>query len=372
MGDASQQQTLSVRISDSLRERLERARELEMVRTGQPVSVSEVAKKMLESGREDRLEVVHLLSTPTATLAQIRRKREAGYVLTRAEWTVVSHFVREGMESFSSVTPTALSTTSILTVIDAFEALVVEGGSSDPVRNRIYLENLALEEPHAGPDMPVVTDEWLHRSIVDARHRIVAHSAWRPLPFARNLCVFLEDETAVTATTIDRVLRKHWEVLWRIVARGHYARTGRPVRECPVARIHVCPSVPPITDGCFTLSVVVNEPAELSLLIGFPGPRGPRYPISGYPRVSEFFTMLAALGGSGGGSLRRWHGHFFVGDRIAAGNEQEVWFRGTEDGISVGFSLQEWTAVQSLAERALNTPDVAMTWTALARDYGEL
>jgi hypothetical protein len=88
-----QQQTLSVRISEALRTRLEQARLLVSKRTGESVSTSEIAKQLLESAREDRLEVVDMLVDPTEALLQIRRKGEAKHVLTRAEWTVVAHFV---------------------------------------------------------------------------------------------------------------------------------------------------------------------------------------------------------------------------------------------------------------------------------------
>ncbi|MGH9709221.1 MAG: hypothetical protein ACRD37_01585, partial [Candidatus Acidiferrales bacterium] len=49
----SQQQTISVRISDALRSRLERAKELMSSKTGESVTTSDVAKQFLESARED-------------------------------------------------------------------------------------------------------------------------------------------------------------------------------------------------------------------------------------------------------------------------------------------------------------------------------
>src|SRR5260370_33765428 len=85
-----QQQTRSARISEALRTRLEQARLLVSKRTGESVSTSEIAKQLLESAREDRLEVVDMLGDPTEALLQIRRKGEAQHGLTRAEWTVVA------------------------------------------------------------------------------------------------------------------------------------------------------------------------------------------------------------------------------------------------------------------------------------------
>src|SRR4051794_4503669 len=100
MSRTPQQTTLSVRIGDEVRRRLERARDLIVSKTGVRVSTSQVAKLLLESAREDRLELVELLTHPTDTLLQIRRKWEAAYPLSRAEWAVLAHFARHGMEAF--------------------------------------------------------------------------------------------------------------------------------------------------------------------------------------------------------------------------------------------------------------------------------
>ena len=118
-----QQQTLSVRIGDTLRLRLERAKELMAARSGKSVSTSDVAKQLLESAREDRLEVVELLGHPTETLLQIRRKGEAGYPLSRAEWAVLAHLVQQGVEALSSKTPNPVSRDSLMAVLDAFFAV---------------------------------------------------------------------------------------------------------------------------------------------------------------------------------------------------------------------------------------------------------
>jgi hypothetical protein len=114
-----QQHTLSVRISDTLRLRLERAKRLMVSTTGKRVSTSAIAKQLLESAREDRLEVVDLLAHPIDTLLQIRRKGDARQLLSRAEWSVLAHFVRHGIEAFSSRTPNPVSRDSLLAVRDA-------------------------------------------------------------------------------------------------------------------------------------------------------------------------------------------------------------------------------------------------------------
>ena len=144
MAEKAQQQTLSVRISEGLRARLERARKLAS-KTGESVSTSEIAKQLLESAREDRLEVVDLLADPTAALLQIRRKGEAQHALSQAEWTVVAHFVQQGVEAYSIRTPNAVPHESSIAILDAFHAVYALRGDR-PSPNDAYL----LWQPPAG------------------------------------------------------------------------------------------------------------------------------------------------------------------------------------------------------------------------------
>src|ERR1019366_4195919 len=91
-----QQQTLSIRISDSLREFLERSKQVISAGRGEPVSLSEVAKALLEPAKEDRLdfrlEVADLQKSPTEALCAIRHKREMKQALSRAEWTLLGQY----------------------------------------------------------------------------------------------------------------------------------------------------------------------------------------------------------------------------------------------------------------------------------------
>ena len=68
MANKPQQQTLSLPVSEGMRQRLERARQLVSSKTGEIVSTSEIAKRLLESAREERMEVVDLMADPTETL----------------------------------------------------------------------------------------------------------------------------------------------------------------------------------------------------------------------------------------------------------------------------------------------------------------
>ena len=67
-----QTQTLSLRISEALRKRLEDIRKLTALRKGESVSISEIVKQLLESAWEDwedRFEVFELIARPTEVLA---------------------------------------------------------------------------------------------------------------------------------------------------------------------------------------------------------------------------------------------------------------------------------------------------------------
>jgi hypothetical protein len=122
-------------LGDTLRGRLERAKQLMVSTTGKRVSTSAIAKQLLDSAREDRLEVIDLLAHPTDSLLQIPRKGDARQLLSRAEWSVLAHFVRHGIEAFSSRTPNPVSRDSLVALLDAFLAvygfsLASQGGDS--------------------------------------------------------------------------------------------------------------------------------------------------------------------------------------------------------------------------------------------------
>jgi hypothetical protein len=72
-----QTQTLSLRMSEALRKRLEDIRKLTAVKRGESVSTSEIAKQLLESAREERFEVVELLAKPTESLIEIKRPQNS-------------------------------------------------------------------------------------------------------------------------------------------------------------------------------------------------------------------------------------------------------------------------------------------------------
>src|SRR5712691_976236 len=144
MTEKPQQQTLSVRIGETLRRRLERTRQLAS-KTGDTVSTSEIAKQLLESARDERLEVADLLADPTDALLRVRRKGEATLGLSQAEWTVLAHFVQEGVEFYSAKTPNVVSRESWAAILDAFLALYELRGDRTVPGDVYYLTNLPAD-----------------------------------------------------------------------------------------------------------------------------------------------------------------------------------------------------------------------------------
>jgi hypothetical protein len=374
-----QQQTLSVRISEALRTRLEQARQLVSKRTGENVSTSEIAKQLLESAREDRLEVVDMLVNPTEALIQIRRKGEAQRILTRAEWTAVAHFVQQGLEAFSGRTPNPVSRESLGDVLDAFLAVYeLRSDQRASKRDEYYLGNLPSEcrPGKAKTSDGGVTPDIVRRTVAETRKRLSeVGTKLEPLLAGRNLLVLLEDEKLSGADAVDRALRPFWPGLWRLAARGHYHLTQEPVRIKPSQRESFFQTpIAPIREGGYTISFARGEGHDFSMLLSFPGPRAPMYPFSGYPKIGEFRSMLATL--TPERSSPHWDGEHFFGYTAKPEDEREkgedFWFRAHDNGITFGFAEKEWKSVQALFRRAWEVQEVRMAWDGLALEYGEL
>jgi hypothetical protein len=368
-----QQHVLSLRVDDTLRRRLERARQLAASKTGGFVSTSAIAKQLLEAARDDRLEVVDLLEHPTDTLLQIRRKGEAGQVLSRAEWTTLAHFVRHGVEALSAQTPHAVSQESLVAVLDAFVAVYDARPTADSRLDPYYLGNLSPACRPAstpGDQTPPMSSEVVRRTLIEMRRHLIDQArTWVPTMLGRNLYVLLQDDELPGAEDLTRALRPYWSALWRVAARGHYVRIHAPVREPATARERLYrPPMPSLTEGAYTVSFAHGEGREFSVLLCFPGVRGPRYPIIGYPRLAEFRTMLADLVT---GDSSDWTGTYFSAGVTSPPECREIWFRAHSNGVSFGFTVEEWRTVHTLFRRAWELPDIRVAWDALLREYGE-
>jgi hypothetical protein len=371
-----QQQTLSVRISDGMRKRLERVRQLTASTTGEPVSTSEIAKQFLESARDDRLELADLLEEPTETMVQIWRKAEAQHALSRTEWTVLAHFAQIGLDAFSVKAPHTVSRESVLAVLDAFLAVYALRTEPESPLDRTYLGNMPQDcRPPTGKGSggaERVSSDLVRKTVLEARRRVTEGSATLAHAWAaHNLFRLLNEDKLPGPADLTRALRPFWLVLWRLAARGHYVLYETPVRAGATRREGIyLPPIPPMTEGPYTLSFVRGEATEFSVLLSFPGPFGPMYPLSGYPKINEFRAMLEVLGPQS----RRWSGLYFFGYTAVPPETDPdgFWFRANDNGITFGFAVSDWTSVQTLFRRAWAVPDVRLAWDALGLEYGEL
>jgi hypothetical protein len=99
------QQTLSIRVSDSVREYLERVKEVMSSSPGDRVSTSEAAKMLLESAKDDRLdhrlEAANLRRNTAESLWNIRQTWEQQRGLLHSEWLFLAGYVQVGCEELA-------------------------------------------------------------------------------------------------------------------------------------------------------------------------------------------------------------------------------------------------------------------------------
>src|SRR3989441_5196956 len=231
----TQGQTLSLRISDALFARLERAKQLMSSKKGDSVSTSEVAKQLLESAREDRFEVADLMAKPTDTLLEIRRKGEAQHILSRAEWILLAHFVQKGLEAYTERTPNPVSNESLIAVLDAFLAVYELRTDRTSTRDAYYVNNLPSEcrpaKAKGADDSERVTSETVRRTVAETRKRLSDPAVkWDTFLAGRNLLILLEDEKLPAADAVNRALRPFFPVLWRPAPRGPHCPPQKTLR----------------------------------------------------------------------------------------------------------------------------------------------
>ena len=311
-----QQQTLSIRVSESLREFLELSRQVIANGRGDAMSISDIAKLLLESAREDRLdfrlEVAELQQSPTLALGQIRRKWERQQPLSRAEWVLLAQYVQVACEELSGTKtiPSADSFIAVLEALLAVRSLRTDRGSG---LDRFYLGNLAV---------PVATvfserqfdPELLPQAVGDLIQDLRGSASPKKVVFAgRNLYVALRDEVLSDIIGLDRSLGPLLGKLFRLASRGHWIRERRPLRmprELPLKAQVFEPS----SAGPFQVAASVDNDGELELLLTMTG-RGVRYPLGPYPEIRELDDMLRQLEAG-----QIWDGVYFSG----SGDKAEV------------------------------------------------
>lgn len=218
--------------------------------------------------------MVELLGKPAEALVEIRRKGEAGQMLTRAQWTVVAYYVHQGSEAFSKNPLSRESYIAILKAFDAAHQLRARPSGQD----EYYLGNLPTDcrPERSKPPSDPVTPELVRKTVAETVRRLGNPATrWTPTLAARNLYVLLDEEKLAGAAPLNEALSPYWPVLWRVAARGHYFERREPVRESERDRrelVHRA-AIPPVDDGKFTLSFARGGGHDFDMLLSFPGPR---------------------------------------------------------------------------------------------------
>jgi hypothetical protein len=366
-----QQPVISIRISEALRSRLEQLKEVLTKKSGDNVTTSEVAKQLLESAREDRLEVAELLANATVALAAARRKAEAGMSLSRAEWIVLAYNVQLGIESYVGG---PISRETMKGILQAFLAAFAVRRGKKSSRDTNYLSNLPVLNKEGRPvfgaeaegiDVPTAVERLIRR--VNSPD---SEKAW-PQFAARNLYEFLEEES-FGIEAMNQALKPHWPALWRAAARGHYLVRGFPVRDSSrsAASEHAWgPAISSVFEGGFVLSFATGSERDLSVLVSLPEARQAMYEIGGYPMITEFRSMLREWDTSEPNSF--WRGRSFFGYTAMEATVPPVWVR-CQGSVSFGFTAEEWASLREAFRRAWEMPEVQRISGELMLEYGEI
>ena len=225
-----QQPVISIRISDALRLRLETLRKIISLKSGQNVSTSEAAKQLLESARDDRLELVDLLTEPTNSLLSIRRKADSGLPLSLAEWTLVAHYCAVGAESFMNTAQGQISYESLAEILEAFlAAYTIARRPKKSMRDFVYLRTLPWDKQVEAKEVDDIGSDDVRR-VVNRTIQMLRNPAQKrrkPLLAVRNLYTLLDEEKFSNIEKLNEVLWPHWSALWRVCARGHYSASPK-------------------------------------------------------------------------------------------------------------------------------------------------
>jgi hypothetical protein len=368
-----QQQTLSIRISDDLREFLERSKQVISAGRGELVSLSDVAKALLESAREDRLdfriEVADLQHSPTEAMCNIRQKWETRQSLSRAEWTLLGLYIQIACEKLSENPgmPTPQAYVTVLEALLAVRDLRTERGSG---LDRYYLGNLGVQE------RTPLNDRQLDSEVVP---RVVAkliedlkttENPTKPNFAGRNLYVALRDEVVPDVMVLNRALDPFLPTLFRLGARGHWLQEGRPVRlrreGQPVSWAVPPPGSMPHPGIELHASLTTEGDLFLSMLML---DRGVRYPLGSYPHIREFAAMVDGLEPG-----KIWNGvHFYGAAEVAFADRPASYvFWRHSDRIQFTFTEAEWRRLRDVMFYGLADPRLQSTLGELSLVYGEL
>lgn len=364
-----QQQTLSIRISDGLREFLERSKQLIANGRGELLSTSDVAKILLESAKEDRndfrLEAAELQRNVTDSLWTVRRKWEQHLDLSRPEWILLGQYIQIACEQVMEDTESPTSKESLVVLLEALLAVRELRPGRGVGLDRYYLGNIgtmgeaaemAWNDRQLDPEIvPSISRRWIEQLRTTSLPQ-------RPTFAGRNFAVALRDEDLPDIVALNQALRPYLPTLFRLAARGHWAREKRPVRSPQEPRFeHTV--IPAVRGEGFKIDFNVGSQGDLSILLSM-DQKDVSYSIAPYTEIKEFLVMLEKIAPG-----TTWNGVHFLAYTTESGR---YGFRRRAEGVLFGFSKEEWSELRSLFRRALAAPNLQSLLSELSLVYGEL
>ena len=272
-------EVISLRLSESRVELLERCRHAFADELGRDVSLSEAAFLALEdraTEMERTAARAELLRTPTASLAAIRRQWEARHGLSAPQWDVLADYVRIGADEERRdppLQPSIPSRESDVALLDAFRSIYEHRTNPLSQHTWTYVGNLGGSVPTVDGLASQPTDQQTQvviQQVADRRARALADAWERSGNIGHCVWVAVREE-GVDGATLDRVLAPYWPVLWRLAARGHWIRHHhRPVRVTGTdegRRGGALIAPPPISAGDFTIACARWSDGDLPLTI---------------------------------------------------------------------------------------------------------
>ncbi len=372
----SQQQVLSIRVTEALRYRLEHLKKVHFLKTGESMSTSEVAKQLLESAEDDRLEFVKLLADPMKSLLNARRKAEAKLPLSQTEWMVVAYYCHQGAEAFSDSIPNQISSESLAGILEAFLAVYGLQNAKRTPRDPLYLTNLPPDEGSANKNAREIGCEDVRRVVKKTIQALRSGSAqpWKPILSARNLFFVLDETELPNIQRLNEALLPYWPILWRVCARGHYFQQGKPLVIATAEEDgydpFIDPQLPAFEEGECSIFLPRGRNGDFALCLNLPGKLSPMYPISDFVMICEFRAMLEQFDCEREQSF--WRGFYFLAyTGKSESGEIVVTFRANENGITFHLESGAWKAFRNLLRRAWEHPEVRRLWDGEVLRYGE-
>ncbi|MGO8758488.1 MAG: hypothetical protein ACLQG3_10230 [Terracidiphilus sp.] len=373
-GLPQQQQVVSIRVSEELRLKLEMLRQLISLKNAETITTSEAARQLLESAQGNRLELANLLTKPTENLVALRHKAHRAILPSAAEWALIAWYCWMGAETYADTARTKISNESIIGILQAFLAVYDLRKAKKTREDGWYLSNLPPQDREGTSDLHEAGKDEVRRAVNQTIKALGKPQPRQPRPIqaVQNLYHVLDELEAPNRVKLNRALWPYWPILWRVAARGHYFRHGKPLFFPRLIDHRVPPPpLPGFEEGECALSLSRLPSDTFSLYLRLPGRLAPLFPISEYPAIAEFRTLFDEFVPDQEDSV--WRGYYFSAYATKAeAGDLMVCFRSEATGITFTLSQGDWSAIRNMTGRAWEKSEVRRLWDQWQHDYGEM